>query len=68
MAEMPERDAAFLLDMLLAARDALSFVEGLDDRRGGAAEIWAIPGPQNDSAVNRANSIRALLIPARTRE
>ena len=46
MAEMPERDAAFLLDMLLAARDALSFVEGLDDRRGGAAEIWAIPGLQ----------------------
>src|SRR5437016_2953433 len=31
MAEMPERDAAFLLDMLLAARDALSFVEGLDE-------------------------------------
>ena len=31
MAELPERDAAFLLDMLLAARDALSFVEGLDE-------------------------------------
>src|SRR2546423_112647 len=31
MAEMPERDAVFLLDMLLAARDALSFVEGLDE-------------------------------------
>ncbi len=31
MAELPERDAAFLLDMLLAARDAVSFVEGLDE-------------------------------------
>jgi uncharacterized protein with HEPN domain len=31
MAELPERDAALLLDMLLAARDALSFVEGLDE-------------------------------------
>src|SRR5260370_5782718 len=31
MAELPERDAALLLDMLLAARDAQSFVEGLDE-------------------------------------
>jgi uncharacterized protein with HEPN domain len=31
MAELPERDAALLLDMLLAARDARSFVEGLDE-------------------------------------
>lgn len=31
MAELPKRDAAFLLDMLLAARDAQSFVEGLDE-------------------------------------
>jgi len=31
MAELPERDAALLLDMLLAARDALSFAEGLDE-------------------------------------
>jgi uncharacterized protein with HEPN domain len=30
MAELPERDAALLLDMLLAARDALSFVQGFD--------------------------------------
>ena len=29
MAELPERDAALLLDMLLAARDAQSFIEGL---------------------------------------
>jgi uncharacterized protein with HEPN domain len=31
MAELPERDSALLLDMLLAARDARSFVEGLDE-------------------------------------
>ncbi len=31
MAELPDRDAALLLDMLLAARDARSFVEGLDE-------------------------------------
>jgi uncharacterized protein with HEPN domain len=31
MAELPERDEAFLLDMLLAARDARYFVEGLDE-------------------------------------
>jgi len=30
MAELPARDAALLLDMLLAARDARNFVEGLD--------------------------------------
>ena len=31
MAELPERDAALLLDMLLAARDAQRFVHGLDE-------------------------------------
>jgi uncharacterized protein with HEPN domain len=31
MAELSERDAALLLDMLLAARDAQSFIEGLDE-------------------------------------
>lgn len=31
MADLPERDAALLLDMLLAARDARSFVAGLDE-------------------------------------
>lgn len=32
MAEtIPERDAALLLDRVMAARDALSFVEGLDE-------------------------------------
>jgi uncharacterized protein with HEPN domain len=31
MAELPERDAALLLDMLLAARDAQEFVAGLDE-------------------------------------
>jgi uncharacterized protein with HEPN domain len=31
MAELPERDAALLLDMLLAARDAQSFIDGLDE-------------------------------------
>jgi uncharacterized protein with HEPN domain len=31
MADLPERDAALLLDMLLAARDARSFAEGLDE-------------------------------------
>ena len=31
MAELPERDAGLLLDMLLAARDAQGFVGGLDE-------------------------------------
>ena len=31
MAELPGRDAALLLAMLIAARDARSFVEGLDE-------------------------------------
>lgn len=31
MADLPERDAALLLDMLLAIRDAKAFVEGLDE-------------------------------------
>ena len=31
MADLPERDAALLLDMLLAARDAQAFVKGLDE-------------------------------------
>ena len=31
MAELPQRDAALLLDMLFAARDAREFVEGLDE-------------------------------------
>ena len=31
MAELPEWGAALLLDMLLAARDARAFVEGLDE-------------------------------------
>ena len=31
MAELPERDAALPLDMLLAVRDAQGFVEGLDE-------------------------------------
>jgi hypothetical protein len=31
MAELPERDTALFLDMLLAARDARGFVAGLDD-------------------------------------
>jgi len=30
MADLPTRDAALMLDMLLAARDAQNFVEGLD--------------------------------------
>ena len=31
MAELPERDSALLLDMLLAAQDAQEFVNGLDE-------------------------------------
>jgi hypothetical protein len=30
-----DQDAALLLDMILAARDALSFVDGLDEAKGG---------------------------------
>lgn len=33
MADIPERDAALLLDMLLAARDALEFTDGLTKER-----------------------------------
>ena len=31
MADLPERDVALFLDMLLAARDAKAFIEGLDE-------------------------------------
>lgn len=31
MADLPEHDLALLLDMLLAAREARSFIEGLDE-------------------------------------
>ncbi len=31
MAELPERDSALPLDMLLAARDARAFIDGLDE-------------------------------------
>ena len=31
MADLPDRDAALLLDMLFAARDARSFVQGFDE-------------------------------------
>jgi uncharacterized protein with HEPN domain len=31
MAEVPEKDAALLLDMLLAARDAQGFIQGLEE-------------------------------------
>jgi hypothetical protein len=31
MAELPERDSALLLDMLLATQDAQAFVKGLDE-------------------------------------
>ncbi|HEY1865376.1 MAG TPA: HepT-like ribonuclease domain-containing protein [Roseiarcus sp.] len=31
MAELPERDSALLLDMLLAAQDAQAFAKGLDE-------------------------------------
>jgi uncharacterized protein with HEPN domain len=31
MADLPERDAALLLDMLLAAKDARSFIMGLNE-------------------------------------
>lgn len=33
MADLPERDQALLLDMLLAARDAQQFVHGMDKAR-----------------------------------
>jgi uncharacterized protein with HEPN domain len=40
MAELPERDAALLLDMLLAARDAQDFVEGLDEATFLASRLY----------------------------
>jgi uncharacterized protein with HEPN domain len=39
MADLPARDAALLLDMLLAARDARSFVEGLDEEAFRASRL-----------------------------
>jgi hypothetical protein len=42
MAELPERDAALLLNMLFAARDAQGFVKGLDE-----AAFLASPLHQN---------------------
>lgn len=39
MADLPQRDAALLLDMLLAARDALTFVEGLDEAAFAASRL-----------------------------
>jgi len=42
MAELPEKDAALLLDMLLAARDAQSFVRGLDESAFLASRLHQI--------------------------
>jgi uncharacterized protein with HEPN domain len=39
MADLPTRDAALLLDMLLAARDAQEFVKGLDERQFLASRL-----------------------------
>jgi uncharacterized protein with HEPN domain len=39
MADLPARDAALLLDMLLAAQDAQSFVEGLDEAAFRASRL-----------------------------
>ena len=39
MADSSERDAALLLDMLLAARDAQRFVEGLDEAAFLASQL-----------------------------
>ncbi len=47
MADLPMRDAALLLDMLLAARDAQDFVETLD-------EAAFLASPLHQSAVIRA--------------
>jgi uncharacterized protein with HEPN domain len=39
MAELSEQDAALLLDMLLAARDAQSFIAGLDEAAFRASRL-----------------------------
>lgn len=39
MADLPERDAALMLDMLLAARDAQDFVAGMDQVRFMASRL-----------------------------
>lgn len=39
MADFPERDRALLLDMLLAARDAVDFLAGLDEARFMASRL-----------------------------
>jgi uncharacterized protein with HEPN domain len=39
MADLPARDAALFLDMLLAARDARSFVEGVDEAAFRASRL-----------------------------
>jgi uncharacterized protein with HEPN domain len=39
MADLPERDAALFLDMLLAARDAKAFIEGLGEAAGRVSAV-----------------------------
>jgi uncharacterized protein with HEPN domain len=39
MAEVPERDAALLLDMLLAAEDARGFLAGMDEAAFAASRL-----------------------------
>jgi hypothetical protein len=52
MADLPARDAALLLDMLIAARDARSFVEGLDEAPFGASYLH-----QNAGAYGRLHHL-----------
>jgi hypothetical protein len=58
MADLSERDAALLLDMLLAARDAQGFVEGLDEAAflasvGAGFKPAPTQGRRGDAAVQR---------------
>ena len=69
MAELPERDAGLLLDMLLAARDGQSFVRQVfyrptlitDEVVRSIQELSALAPLHNPANVTGIESVRALL-------
>lgn len=73
MVDLPERDTALLLDMLLAARDARSFLEGLDEERFLASRLHQNAAIRSleilGEAANKVSSAtRALMVEVPWRE
>jgi len=56
MAELPERDAALLLDMLIAARDARGFIEGMDEAGFVASRLHQNATIRSPEVVGKAAS------------